>query len=141
MSEIFGSPGGMRPNGLASVFENTYNTCVSGSYDPPAQFVPPVAEGSASVPSGPSIRLTTGGVNSGPMRYRLTSLIASARSSGVKSMRSSTETPWRSYAGGRDGNGCVGEYHSPGTSPFGTGRSSIGQLGSPVVRSNTYRNA
>ena len=27
------------------------------------------------------------------------------------------------------GMGCVGEYHSPGTSPFATGRSSIGQIG------------
>ena len=34
-------------------------------------------------------------------------------------MRSSSDTPWRSYAGGFVGNGCVGEYHSPGTSPFG----------------------
>ena len=62
---------------------------------------------------------------------------ASARSSGVKSIRSSIDTPWRSYAGGLVGNGCVGEYHSPGTSPFATGRSSIGQTGWPVTRSNT----
>ena len=34
-------------------------------------------------------------------------------------MRSSSETPWRSKAGGLVGNGCVGAYHSPGTSPFG----------------------
>ena len=40
-------------------------------------------------------------------------------------------------AGGFVGNGCVGEYHSPGTSPFSTGRSSIGQIGSPVTRSKT----
>ena len=45
--------------------------------------------------------------------------------------------PCRSNAGGRVGNGCVGEYHSPGTSPCGTGRSSIGQTGSPVARSKT----
>src|SRR5919204_16876 len=35
----------------------------------------------------------------------------------------------------------MGEYHSPGTSPFATGRSSIGQIGSPVSRLNTYRKA
>ena len=35
------------------------------------------------------------------------------------------------------GIGCVGEYHSPGTLPCGTGRSSIGQIGSPVSRFNT----
>ena len=45
--------------------------------------------------------------------------------------------PWRSYAGGLVTNGCVGEYHSPGTSPFSTGRSSIGHNGLPVARSNT----
>ena len=61
---------------------------------------------------------------------------ASAWSSGVKSIRSSSETPWRSNAGGLVGNGCVGAYHSPGTSPFSTGRSSIGQIGCPVARSN-----
>ena len=44
-------------------------------------------------------------------------------------MRSFTDEPWRSYAGGFVGNGCVAEYHSPGTSPFGTARSSNGQRG------------
>ena len=53
-------------------------------------------------------------------------------------MRSSIVTPCWSYAGGFVGNGCVAAYHSPGTSPRGTGRSSIGQTGSPVTRSNTY---
>ena len=42
--------------------------------------------------------------------------------------------------GGVVGNGCVGHACSPGTSLAGTGRSSIGQIGSPVTRSNTYRN-
>ena len=36
------------------------------------------------------------------------------------------------------GNGCVGAARSPGTSDGGTGRSSIGQTGSPVTRSNVY---
>src|SRR5262249_46104614 len=90
---------------------------------------------------GPSCLLTTGGVNIGPILYFFVSSIASARSSGVKSIRSSVETAVRSYAGGLVGNGCVGEYHSPGTSPFATGRSSIGQTGSPVTRSKTYKNA
>jgi release factor glutamine methyltransferase len=35
-------------------------------------------------------------------------------------------------------NGCVGEYHSPGTVPFSTGRFSIGHTGLPLVRSKTY---
>src|SRR5881296_1392730 len=115
--------------------------CVSGSYEPPAQLVPPPAGPKTRVPSGPSTLLTTGGVNSGPILKRETIFSASARSSGVKSMRSSTDDPWRSYAGGLVGNGCVAEYHSPGTSPLGTGRSSIGHIGFPVTRSNTYRNA
>src|SRR6201996_4207114 len=36
------------------------------------------------------------------------------------------------------GNGWVGLYHSPGTSPLGTGRSSTGKAGLPVTRSNAY---
>src|SRR2546425_6395305 len=129
--------GGTSPSAVTVVWEYTYTMWVSGSYEPPGQFVPPPADGRIRVAIGPSALLTTGGVKSGPIRYRDTSFTASARSSGVKSMRSSIETPCRSYAGGRVGNGCVGEYHSPGTSPLGTGRSSIGQIGSPVSRLNT----
>src|ERR1700730_5354454 len=91
--------------------------------------------------SGPSALLTEGGVNSGPILYFETSFSASACSSGVKLIRLSLEMPWLSNAGGLAGNGCVGEYHSPGTSPFGTGRSSIGQMGSPVSRLKTYKKA
>ena len=40
---------------------------VSGSNEPPCQFVPPSWLGAISVPSGPSMLLTTGGVNSGPI--------------------------------------------------------------------------
>ena len=39
--------------------------------------------------------------------------------------------------GGLVGNGCVGQPCSPGTSLAGTGRSSIGQIGSPVTRLKT----
>src|SRR6185295_14399634 len=41
--------------------------------------------------------------------------------------------------GGLVGKGCVGHVCSPGISLFGTGRSSIGQIGSPVMRSKTNR--
>src|SRR5687767_7783656 len=41
--------------------------------------------------------------------------------------------------GGLVGNGCVGHVCSPGISLCGTGRSSIGQIGSPVTRSKTNR--
>src|SRR5262245_21967624 len=111
--------------------------CVSGSYEPPGQFVTPVV---MIVPYGPSALLAAIGVKIGPIRYFETSFTASARSSGVKSIKSSIDgTPATPYAAGFVGNGCVGEYHSPGTSPFGTGRSSIGQIGTPVTRSNVYR--
>src|SRR5438876_715387 len=54
--------------------------CVSGSYDPPAQLVPPPAGPKTRVPSGPSTLLTTGGVNSGPILKRETIFKASGRS-------------------------------------------------------------
>src|SRR5439155_26224383 len=114
--------------------------CVSGSYDPPGQFVPPLFTAIASVPSGPSRLLTTGGVNIGPILYCETSFNACARSSGVKSIKSLTEEPWRSYAGGLVGKGCVALVFSPGTVDCSTGRSSLGQMALPVVRSNIYRN-
>jgi len=41
-------------------------------------------------------------------------LTASARSSGVKPIKSSIASPWRSYGAGFVGNGCVGEYPSNG---------------------------
>ena len=81
---------------------------VSGSYEPPCQFAPPVASGSISVASGPGHLLTTGGVKIGPILKRDTSFTASARSSGVKSIRSSIDTPCRSNAGGLVTKGCVG---------------------------------
>src|SRR4029079_15034325 len=99
-------------------------------------FVVPIV----SAPSAPTL-LTVGGLNIGPLLYCAIAFIACSRISGVKSIRSSGVTAWRAYAGGLVGNGWVGEYHSPGTLPLGTGRSSIGQIGWPVTRSKTYRNA
>ena len=125
------------------VIDGTYSIPVSGSNAPPCQSAPPTEPGNWTVPLMPpglSPR-TDGGVNTGPIRYCLTSWIASARNSGVKSMRSSTETPWRSNGGGLVGKGCVGEVRSPGVSEPGTGRSSIGQTGLPLVRSKTNTSA
>src|SRR4249919_3512954 len=129
MSDLRRSSGGTRPSALAAVTEKMYMMRVSGSNDPPSQLAPPVAAGRISVARGPSHLLTTGGVKIGPILYFDTNSSAWALSSGVKSIRSSTDTPCRSNAGGFVGNGCVGAYHSPGTSPFGTGRSSIGHTG------------
>ena len=79
--------------------------------------------------SGRNRLLTIGGVKIGPILKRDTSVTASARSSGVKSIRSSIETPCRSKAGGLVTNFCVGCAFSPGTSDGATARSSIGQIG------------
>src|SRR5258708_4766926 len=128
--------GGTSPIVPIAPVEYTYARCVSGSYDPPFQFVP--ASALVSRPIGPSILLTTGGVNIGPILYFFTSSTASERSAGVKSIRPSIETPVRSYHGGFVGNRCVGAYHSPGTSSCGTGRSSIAQIGWPGSRLKTY---
>ena len=108
---------------------------VSGSTAVPGQFTPPPGPGDWMI-GFPNPR-TGGGVKMGPSCARSATRIASSRSSGVKSIRSSMVIPCRSNGGGRVGKGCVGEYHSPGTLPAGTGRSSIGQTGSPVTRSKT----
>src|SRR5512132_4228972 len=102
--------GGTSPIEPIAPVEYTNTVCVSGSNEPPFQFVPASALVSNAI--GPSSLPTTGGVNIGPILYFLTSSSASALSSGVKSIRSSVETPVRSYGGGLVGNGCVGEYHS-----------------------------
>src|SRR5882672_10744184 len=141
MSDSFASGEGTSPSAAIPLCEYTYSVWVSGSYDPPGQFAPPIDPGDFNEASAPPRVLTDGGVNNGPIRYCETNFSASAWSSGVKLIKLSLEMPWLSNAGGLDGNGCVGEYHSFGTSPFGTGRSSIGQMGCPVTRSNTYRNA
>src|SRR5271154_4893516 len=114
-----------------------YTICVSGSYPAPGQFVPPVVVPMVIAASGPPALLTTAGLNIGPILYIFMISIAFARISGVKSIKSSSVTAWRAYAGGLVGNGCVGEYHSPGTSPAGTGFSTIGHTGLPVTRSKT----
>src|SRR3954468_15970657 len=112
--------------------------CVSGSAPAPGQLVPPAVVAIVNAAIGPSTLLTTPGRNIGPSLYRDTILRASALSSGVKSIRSSTRPDCRAYAGGLVGNGCVGDVFSPGTSDCGTGFSSIGHTGCPVTRSNTY---
>src|ERR1700687_4236714 len=92
-------------------------------------------------PSVPLTSPSTAGLYiQGATLYRAIFLSACARSSGVKSIRSSgTLNSLRAYAGGLVGNGCVGDVFSPGTSDCGTGRSSIGHPGMPVTRSQTYR--
>src|ERR1700676_884155 len=114
--------------------------CVSGSYDPPGQFVPPDAVPTVSVPNGPPNLLSEGGEYTGPSLYFDAIAFPRSRSSGVKSINSLSSTPLRLYAGGFDGIGCVGEYHSPGTVPTSTFVSSMGHTGFPDTRSSTYKN-
>src|SRR5215468_2925938 len=121
--------------------DGMYAMCVSGSYEPPGHSVPPPPTAIVRVPSGPSHLLTVGGVKIGPILYRDAICIACARNSGVKSIKSSIEDPCLSYAGGFVGNGWVALVFSPGTVDCSTGRSTIGQIGLPVTRSKTYRNA
>ena len=64
--------------------------------------------------------------------------MASARNSGVKSIRSFSVAPICSNGAGLVGIGCVGCARSPGTVEGGTGISSIGHTGSPVNLLNTY---
>ena len=70
---------------------------VSGSNAPPGQLPPPVWCGSHKDASLPSVPATMGGRKGFvDVLYWLKIAIASAFSSGVKSMRSSVVTPWRS---------------------------------------------
>ena len=116
--------------------DDTNSRPVSTSTAAPCQLAPPPAPGTWM--NGVSAPRSTGGEKMGPNRARLlTSASASAFRAGVKSMTSSMLMPCRSNGGGFVGNGWVGEYHSPGTLPCGTGRSSMGQTGSPVARSKT----
>ena len=55
----------------------------------------------------------------------------------MKSMRSFGPMPCRSNGAGLVGNGCVAAVRSPGVIETGAFRSSIGQIGRPVARSNT----
>src|SRR5262245_42579888 len=87
----------------------------------------------------PSDGRRAGGTNGdGSHRYCLRFVSACCRSAGVKSIRSSTLTKVREYGGGALGIGCVADVFSFGMSDCGTGVSGIGQIGTPVMRSNVY---
>src|ERR1700682_6333311 len=95
MSEtVFGAR--TNPMGSAHALQaNAYTICVSGSYDPPGQFVPPDAVPTVSVPNGPSTLLSVGGVYTGPSLYFDAIAFPRSRSSGVKSIKSLSTTPLR----------------------------------------------
>src|SRR5437879_12554938 len=96
MSENSRLGGGTSPKGHRQALQAcTYTVCVSGSYEPPGQLVPPAAVPTVSVASGPSILLRAGGVKIGPILNLETTCAAWARRSGVKSINSSLEMPLR----------------------------------------------
>src|SRR6476659_1909132 len=107
---------------------------VDGSYAAPPHSDPPIVPGRLKVP------LSEGGVNSPSYRKPLNILTNESRDATEKSERSLSVMSWRQYGFGFKGNGWVGQVSSPGTSEAGTGLSSIGNKGSPVSRSSTYRN-
>src|SRR5690242_5947282 len=100
------------------------------------QFEPPWLPGMCTTSSNPI------GVNGPSLRAFMMRCLNCSRSSGVSryGLRSSAVNDCREKGGGLDGNGWVGDSFSPGTcDPRGTGFSTIGQIGAPVTRSNTYK--
>src|SRR5215471_7761116 len=70
------------------------------------------------------------GVNSPSLREFVSiSRMAACSASVANGLMSFSVKDCRANGGGLVGNGCVVELHSPGTSDWGTGRSSMGQSG------------
>src|SRR5918994_5474221 len=112
---------------------NTYTTPFDGSAAVQPQFAPPCAPGIEIV------SFNAGGVKSPSLRASAIRFFQVSRWSGVRTygLMSLTLSFCGANGGGAVGNGCVGHSTSPGISLLGTRRSSIGQMGSPVTRSNT----
>src|SRR5580704_18871143 len=99
------------------------------------QVAPPEFPGICTVPC----RL--GGVKIPSLRNILNSCrILACSASVMYGLMSFSVNDCLANGGGLVGNGCVGQASSPGTSDFGTVRSSTGQRGSPVRRLKTKRN-
>src|SRR5437016_2919284 len=92
-----------------------------GSKEAPPHSPPPSVPGAAIVPC----RL--GGVYKVPARMSAATLDTYSRASGEMLVGSKR---WAAYGGGFSGKGWVGQAFSPGISEAGTGRSSIGNIGS-----------
>jgi hypothetical protein len=113
----------------------TYISPRIGSTAPLPQLAPPLWPGIEMLPR------MLGGVKSPSLRaLRTLAFIASSSAGGRNGLTSFSVNDWRANGAGLVGNGCVGQLASPGTSDCGTGRSSIGNTGSPVLRSNTNTN-
>src|SRR5689334_3720818 len=114
----------------------TYTAPLVGLAAVVPQLAPPCAPGIATV-SMP----TAGGTNSPPFRALAMRSVHVARCSAVRmyGLISLSVSDCFAKGGGFVGYGWVGHACSPGTSLFSTGRSSMGQIGSPVTRLKTYR--
>src|SRR5215471_4826285 len=134
LSEL-GDPGGTRVMIVGASLETMYKAPFSGFTAAVAQLAPPPTPGIESVPLRP------GGVKMPSLRAaRIFSRHVACSSSGRYGLMSFSVSAWRANGGGLVGKGCVGQASSPATSDLGTGRSSIGQRGRPVMRSRTYKN-
>src|SRR5687767_12736793 len=113
---------------------STYTDPLVGCAAVVPQLAPPCAPGMATV----SIP-TAGGMNRPPLRALLIRSFHMARFSGVRMywLISFPLSDCFAKGGGVVGKGWVFHACSPGTSLGGTGRSSIGQIGSPVTRLKT----
>ena len=113
----------------------TYTIPVFGLAAVLPQFAPPTAPGCVIVALN-----WDNGVNN-PVCILSIFRFQSSRSSGVRKngVMSADVISCLANGGTTVGNGCVGHASSPGKSLGGTGRSSIGQSGSPVTRLNTNR--
>jgi hypothetical protein len=121
-------------NSAGELVAFTNSQPVAGSTAAPPHPAPPMTPGMATVPC------SDGGVYSGPRRYGAISCSAACRSAGVNASTSVAVNPCVEKGAGRVGKGCVAAARSPGTSLAGTGRSSMGHNGRPVVRSKAKRN-
>jgi hypothetical protein len=93
------------------------------------------------LPGIETVSINAGGVNGPSLRAFAIrpSIVSYCSGDSSQGLTSSTPNVIFANGGGLVGKGCVGHACSPGTSLFGTGRSSIGHSGSPVTRLNTYR--
>src|SRR6185436_19760426 len=111
---------------------------VSTSKPAPGQLVPPAVLPMLIEPSSFDSGPVGGTYGDCSQRKNLRFASACLRSSGVKSMRSLSRMKMRAYGTGLVTKGCVGDVCSCFNVVWGTGRSSIGQIGTPVTRSKQY---
>src|SRR3954454_12794598 len=101
--------------------------CRFGSNATPPQFPPPIVEGKTLEPPARK------GVYGPLFGYLFSRSAQNFLLSGESSASSDSDMLLRASGGGFNGNGCVGQLFSPGTSLAGTGLSSAPKIGMPVI--------